>query len=58
MEADFNYFRRRAREERESAMRAAHPAARQAHIELADRYEELASAIAEREVELFSRVAG
>jgi hypothetical protein len=58
MEADLNYFRRRAQEEREAAMRAPHPAARQSHIELAERYDELAKAIAERGMELDSRIAG
>jgi hypothetical protein len=46
MEADFTYFRRRAREEREAAMKAPHAGARQAHVEMADRYDELAEAIA------------
>jgi len=45
MEADFNYFSRRAREEREAAMKADHPSARRAHRDLADRYAELSSAI-------------
>jgi hypothetical protein len=45
MEGDFVYFGRRALEERAAAMKAAHPAARQAHIDLAGRYDELASAI-------------
>jgi hypothetical protein len=46
MEADFNYFHRRAQEEREAAMKAPHPSARAAHREMADRYDELAEAIA------------
>jgi len=46
MEPDFAYFSRRAKEEREAAMKAPHPGARQAHIEMADRYNEFASAIA------------
>jgi hypothetical protein len=39
-------------------MRAPHPAARQSHIELAERYDELAKAIAQRGMELDSRIAG
>ena len=50
MEADFAYFSRRAREERVAAMKAPHPTARQAHIELAERYDELAAAIAEQQM--------
>ena len=45
METDFAYFDRRAREEREAAMKAPHPEARKAHLEMAGRYDELASAI-------------
>ena len=45
MERDYLYFSRRAQEEREAAMRAAHPVARRAHVDLARRYEELANAI-------------
>ena len=45
MEADYLYFSRRAREEREAAMKSPHPTARQAHIEMADRYDDLATAI-------------
>ena len=46
MEGDFAYFSRRAQEERVAAMKAPHPSARQAHIDMADRYDELARAIA------------
>ena len=46
MEGDHLYFRRRAQEERVAAMKAPHPTARQAHLDMADRYDELASAIA------------
>ncbi len=46
MEADVEYFCRRARAERAAAANAPHPSARKAHLELAGRYEELASAIA------------
>ena len=45
METDVAYFSRRASEEREAANQAAHPTARQAHLELAKRYKEMASAI-------------
>lgn len=45
MESDSAYFRRRASEERVAAMKAAHPEARQAHLEMADRYDQLAEAI-------------
>ena len=45
METDVAYFSRRASEERAAATQAAHPAARQAHLEMARRYEEMASAI-------------
>ena len=46
MEGDFIYFSRRAQEEREAAMRAGHPTAREAHVAMAERYDELATAIA------------
>jgi len=36
---DLAYLRRRAAQEKEAAMRAAHPKARQCHLELAERYE-------------------
>jgi hypothetical protein len=49
METDAVYFSRRAQEERVAAMKAPHPAARQAHLDMADRYEEFATAIASRE---------
>ena len=41
MEDDKNYFDRRAQQERVAAMTAADERARQAHLELADRYSEL-----------------
>ena len=41
MQSDCEYFRRRAAEEREAAMKAPDPSARRSHRELADRYEEL-----------------
>lgn len=46
MEGDAAYFDRRAREERTAALKALHPEARKAHLEMAGRYDELASAIA------------
>jgi len=45
-ESDVEYFQRRAREERAAAKRAADVRAQQAHVELAERYEEVAEAIA------------
>jgi hypothetical protein len=47
MESDVNYFVRRAGEERVAAMKAAHPMARQAHLKMAARYDQLANAIAD-----------
>ena len=44
MESDSQYFARRAAAEREAAMKATHPGARQAHLQLANRYDEMASA--------------
>ena len=45
MESDAVYFGRRAKEERAAAMKATDPRAREAHLELAGRYDELATAI-------------
>lgn len=42
MRADKAYFENRASEERVAASRATHPRARQSHLELAARYEDLA----------------
>lgn len=39
METDFEYFRRRAREEREAALGAKTPAVRLRHLEFANAYE-------------------
>jgi hypothetical protein len=39
MITDDEYFRRRAQEEREAAMKAEHPEARQSHMNLADAYD-------------------
>lgn len=49
MEGDAIYFGRRAQEERTAASHASHPTARQAHLDMADRYDELSAAIASRE---------
>jgi hypothetical protein len=43
-ESDFEYFERRALEERVAADRAVHSSARQSHLELASRYSEMAQA--------------
>lgn len=56
MESDVSYFRRRASEERTAALQALHPAARQRHLEMAERYEDLVRAIAAREEHLRLRV--
>ena len=45
MESDASYFRRRASEERSAAMQARQTVAREAHLELAERYEDLVRAI-------------
>ena len=45
METDLAYFIRRAAEERGAATRATHPTARAAHVEMAERYEDMARAI-------------
>jgi hypothetical protein len=45
MESDVTYFSRRASEERQAAEHAGHPKAREAHLELASRYDEMATAI-------------
>lgn len=39
--SDSNYFQLRARREREAALRQQHPAARHAHLVMAERYERL-----------------
>lgn len=46
VEDDSAYFRRRVAEEKAAAGRADHPNARQAHLDLADRYQDLADALA------------
>lgn len=49
MDSNILYFTCRASEERDAAMRAEHPKAREAHLELARRYQDLATGIAARE---------
>jgi hypothetical protein len=58
MEADAVYFARRASEERAAAMRAVHLKARQAHREMASRYQDLATSIGSPEGCLGFHVAG
>lgn len=52
LESDHIYFGRRASEERTAAMQAHHPGARKAHLDMAERYEDLVRAIIEREQRL------
>ena len=52
MEGDAAYFARCASQEREAALKAAHPTARQAHLELAGRYDDLAHSITARDKHL------
>lgn len=49
MECDALYFSRRARQERAAARRAPHPGARDAHLVMAERFEELSEAISDSE---------
>lgn len=49
MEDDVSYFMRRASQQREAAMRSSDLRARQAHLEMADRYQDLATSIEARE---------
>lgn len=46
MEGDADYFGRRAREEQAAASKALHPAAQRVHLEMAERYNDIAAAIA------------
>jgi hypothetical protein len=57
MEGDAGYFARRAKEERDASSKAAHPSARQAHIEMAQRYEDLAGAIKTQELPVMEAAA-
>lgn len=52
MEGDVEYLLRRAQQERDGALTAAHPKAREIHIELAQRFEEFARAAVERDYRL------
>lgn len=45
MEGDAIYFGRRAREERVAALKSANANARRSHLDMANRYDELVSAI-------------
>jgi hypothetical protein len=45
VESDVSYFRRRATEEKAAAQKAVHWQARQRHLEMAKRYDDLARAI-------------
>jgi hypothetical protein len=60
MNGDAEYFRRRALQEKSAGMRAAHPNAREAHLQMARRYEEFASALASHQGALlgFRQLAG
>ena len=49
MESDTAYFARRASEERTAALQARTGIARKAHLELADRYEDLVRSITARD---------
>ena len=44
MEGDSTYFSRRASEERDAATNAAHSMAREAHLKMAERYDNFAAA--------------
>jgi hypothetical protein len=52
MNGDAIYFRSRTSDERAAAGKAEHSGARQAHLDMAHRYDDLATAIEEREKEL------
>jgi hypothetical protein len=56
MDKDAAYFARRAREEREAAMKAEHPTAQQRHIELAEAYDNRVRAIAAEQSRLGFRL--
>ena len=58
MESDTIYFRRRASEERTAALNTRHLRARQAHLEMASRYEDLVRAIVARERQLQPELVG
>ena len=48
MDSDVSYFRRRAAEEKAAALNARTSQARQSHLEMAERYADLARAITAR----------
>ena len=52
MESDVSYFTRRASDELRAALKALHPEARQRHLELAERYNDIANAISARQEHL------
>ncbi len=52
MEGDIDYFARRATEEKAAANSAEHALARQAHLDLAERYDDLANSFAADEQRL------
>jgi hypothetical protein len=58
MEIDGNYLSWRAQEEREAAMKAAHPNARRVHLDLADAYERRARDLAADQRRSVLRVVG
>jgi hypothetical protein len=49
METDVQYYTRRASEERLAAMRSAHVTVRQAHLDMAQRYDERVTALSSAE---------
>lgn len=51
-ESDYHYFHRRAAEERAAAARSDHPIAVRMHLELAQRYDEVATASTASLIEL------
>jgi hypothetical protein len=58
METDVAYFAGRALEERLAARKASNEAARRSHVGMAERYEELATAIRDRETALGFNLTG
>ena len=56
MENDLTYFRRRASQERAAARHAAHPRARQAHLDMAQQFEHFIQRLAadQRKVETYA----
>jgi hypothetical protein len=60
MNGDAEYFRQRALQEKAAAMQAVHAEAREAHLQMARRYEEFASALGSHQGALlgFRQLAG